>query len=86
MSIPKYNEFMPSIIRCLGDGKIHSSKEIIDFCIDEFKLDEYDKSETISSGQSKLVNRIEWAKVYLKKAELIESPQRAHFKITKSGK
>ena len=28
MSVPKYNELMPAIIECLGDGKIHTSREL----------------------------------------------------------
>ena len=85
MAVPKYDEFMPSIIRCLGDGKVHSLKQITEYCANEFQLSETDKSETLSSGQSKLNNRVGWAKTYLKKAGLIKSTKRAHFCLTDEG-
>lgn len=85
MAVPKYDEFMPSIIRCLGDGKVHSLKQITEYCANEFQLSETDKSETLSSGQSKLNNRVGWAKTYLKKAGLIKSTKRAHFCLTVEG-
>lgn len=86
MAVPRYDEFMPSIIRCLGDGNTHSLKELTEYCAAEFKINEIDRAETISSGQNKLFNRVSWAKSYLKKAGLIESPKRAHFCLTEEGK
>ena len=85
MAVPKYDAFMPSIIRCLGDGKVHSLKEITEYCAIEFNLSDTDKAETISSGQSKLNNRVGWAKSYLKKAGLIQCTKRAHFSLTDEG-
>ena len=75
MAVPKYDELLPSIIRCLGDNEIHSLKELTDYCAKEFQLSDDDRAETISSGQNKLHNRVGWAKSYLKKAGLIESPR-----------
>lgn len=86
MAVPKYYEFMPSIIKCLGDGKVHSLKELNDYCAKSFDLTDADRSETISSGQNKLHNRVGWAKSYLKKAGLIESTKRAHFQLTEEGR
>lgn len=86
MAVPKYDELMPSIIRYLGDGNIHTLKELAEFCANEFKLSVADRSETISSGQNKLVNRVGWAKAYLKKAGLLESPKKAHFCLTDEGR
>lgn len=28
MAVPKYNEFFPAFIDCLGDGNVHSLQEI----------------------------------------------------------
>lgn len=82
MAVPKYYEFMPSIIKCLGDGEVHSLKELTDYCAKSFNLTDADRGETISSGQNKLLNRVGWVKSYLKKAGLIESTKRAHFQLT----
>lgn len=86
MAVPKYYEFMPSIIRCLGDGELHSLKEITEYCAAEFNLDEKDRAETISSGQNKLRGRVGWAKTYLKKAGLLDSPAKAYFCLSEEGK
>lgn len=85
MAVPKYDKFMPAIIRCLGDGKIHTLKELTEYCANEFMLSASDRAETISSGQNKLHNRVGWAKSYLNKAGLIESPKRANFCLTQEG-
>lgn len=87
MPVPKYNEFMPSIIRCLGDGEQHSLRELTEYCAEEFKLSDADRAETIeSSGQNKLHNRVGWANTYLKKAGLVESPKRAYVCLTDEGR
>ena len=86
MAVPKYNELMPSIINCLGDGRIHTLKELTEYCAKDFKLSDTELSETISSGQNKLHNRVGWAKCYLKKAGLIDSPKRSNFCLTEEGK
>ena len=86
MSVPKYYEFFPSIIRCLGDGEIHTFKELTNYCAADLDLSESDKAETISSGQSRLQNRVGWAKTYLVKAGLVYSPKRAHVCLSDEGK
>lgn len=86
MAVPRYDEFLPCIIRCLGDDKIHSLSELTEYCAAAFDLDESDRAETISSGQNMLRNRVGWAKSYLKKAGLIESPKRAHFCLSDEGR
>ena len=86
MAVPKFYEFFPEVIRCLGDGNTHTSKELYDHCAAAFKLSDSDKSEKTSSGQSRFLNRVQWARTYLSKAGLIESPKRAHFCLSKDGK
>ena len=86
MPVPKYYEFMPSIIRCLADGEMHTLKQLVEYCSDEMKLSDTDKAETLSSGENTLHNRVSWAKTYLKKAGLIQSPKRACFTLTDEGR
>lgn len=85
MAVPKFNEIMPYVICSLSDGKIHTLKEVSEYCAREFDLSEKDRAEKISSGQNKFHNRVGWAKSYLKKAGLIESPKRGQFIITDEG-
>ena len=86
MAVPKYSEFMPSIIRCLGDGETYTLRQVVDYCAAELQLSDEDKAETLASGQNTLLNRVSWAKTYLKKAGLIESPKRASFCLTYAGR
>jgi restriction system protein len=53
----------------------------------EFQVTEAERKEMLPSGQQEIfANRVGWAKTYLKKAGLIESPQRATFVISEKGK
>lgn len=85
MAVPKYYEFMPAIINCLADGKIHTSKEIIAYCSEAFHLTEAEINQPLASGQNMLRSRVGWANSYLKKAGLIDSSQKAHFFLTETG-
>lgn len=85
MAIPKYNEMMPAIIDCLGDGKVHTSKEVIDFVVKVFHLTDMDRQEQLPKGWLRLNDRVGWARTYLKKAGLIESPERVSYCLTKTG-
>lgn len=85
MAVPKFNEIMPDFVRCLGDGELHTIKEIRAYCADALKLTEEDRQKTLPSGSNMFNDRVGWARTYLKKAGLIESPSRAHFKLTKTG-
>ena len=86
MAVPKYNEFFPAFIECLGDGKVHSLQEIREYCIKAFDLTEEDLQQRLKSGQILVTNRVAWAKTYLKKAGLIDSPERAMLCLTEEGK
>lgn len=86
MSVPKYYEMHKPILECLSDGQVHMMKELKVYIIKYFQLTEEDISALLPSGtQTYLTNRIGWARTYLKKAGLIESPARAVFQITKAG-
>lgn len=86
MSVPKYYEFIPFIIKFLSANQTKTIKEITEYCALEFKLSDSDRKEKISSGQNKLYSRVSWAKTYLKKAGLIESPKRGTVCLTKAGR
>ena len=86
MSVPKYYEIHKPILECLSDGQTHTIKELKAYVIEYFQLTKQDISALLPSGtQTYLTNRIGWARTYLKKAGLIESPERAVFRITKAG-
>jgi restriction system protein len=86
MAIPDYQTIMLPLLKHLGDGQERSNQETFDALADEFNLSEEERKELLSSGrQAVFTNRIGWAKVYLKKALLIEAPKRGYYKITGRG-
>lgn len=86
MSIPKYHDFYTPFLICIKDGKVHQMKEIVSFCATYYDLTANDLSETISSGQSVVNNRVGWASTYLKKAGLIQRVSKGSFTITEAGR
>ena len=87
MTIPRYDEFFVPMLRILSDGKIHASGEMLTLLADEFAVTEGERSRLLPSGRSRVLNgRISWARTYLKKAGLIESPKRGTYRITRPGK
>ena len=60
-------------------------KEVRNSIAQALHLTEQDLSETLSNGSSVYAGRIGWAKTYLKKAEMIDSPQRGYITITPAG-
>ena len=88
MAIPKYNELYRLVLLSLQDGGTHSMKEVRDFIISTLHLTEQDLAETLPSNPKSSVfsGRVGWAKTYMLKAQMIDSPQRGHIFITPSGK
>ena len=86
MPVPKYHELYAPFLRGLQDGQVHNMKEMKDIVAEEMGLTYEDRTEMLPSGkQAVFDNRIGWTRTYLKKAGLIESPERAQFKITEEG-
>lgn len=87
MAIPNYQACMLPFLQFLEDGKEHTLREAEDILAIKFELSPAERAELLPSGQQFIFkNRIGWARTYLKKAVLIESPKRGVFKITERGK
>jgi len=86
MTIPDYQSIMLPLLKFAGDNQEHTIREAIDHIADGFKLTEQDRKEVLPSGSQYIIdNRVGWARTYLKKAGLLESPKRSYFKITPLG-
>ncbi|GBE00014.1 Mrr restriction system protein [bacterium BMS3Abin07] len=84
--IPKYEEIMLPLLKYLSDGKEHGLSETHDALAEQFKLTNEELRELLPSGkQTVFRNRVGWARTYMKKAGLLISPKRAHFKISEKG-
>lgn len=86
MPIPKYYEIHKPFLEHLKDGKEHTLKELKIYVAKVFLLTDVELAEMLPSArQTIFVNRIGWARTYLKKAGLIDSPARGTFIITSQG-
>jgi restriction system protein len=86
MPIPDFESLMRPLLDHLADGIDHTTGETIDALARDFRLSEEELSELLPSGkQARFKNRIAWAKFYLKKAGMVESPRRGVYRISPNG-
>lgn len=84
--IPDYQTLMLPLLKLTTDGKEHEFKKLVDILARQFNLTEVERNELLPSGQALLFpNRVGWARTYLKKAGLLDSPGRGIIKITQRG-
>jgi restriction system protein len=86
MSIPDYQAIMLPLLELASDGKVHQFRAAVDILAHEFQLTDDEKRELLPSGrQPRFQNRVGWARTYMAKAQLLESPMRGTFCITERG-
>jgi restriction system protein len=86
MTVPDYQSIMLPLLELASDGNEHSLRSAYDDLATTFGLTDDERNELLPSGrQSTFENRVGWARTYLKKAGLLSSPKRGHFKITSVG-
>ncbi|WJV63197.1 restriction endonuclease [Pectobacteriaceae bacterium C52] len=86
--IPSYQQFMQPFLEIAHNARGQEVKlrDVINQLANQFGLTEEERVETLPSGkQPVLDNRVGWAKTYLIKAGMLDSPRRAHFIITSRG-
>ncbi len=77
---------MLPLLRQIADGKRHAMGELAETLAVEFKLTPEDRKILLpTGGQYRFENRLGWARTYLKKAGLLESPDRGFVAITQRG-
>ena len=87
MPVPDYQHLMLPLLQLAQDEHEHKLQDAFDSLARQFNLTPEDRNELLPSGrQSKFENRVGWARTYLKKAGLLESPGRSVFRITQRGK
>ena len=87
MAVPKFFEFFEGFLRAVADGELHTAKEVREWLASDMRLSENDCSEMLPSGkQSTFHNRVAWARTYLDRAGLIETPSRGKYRITDDGR
>lgn len=87
MAIPDYQTVMLPLLKLAGQRGTLSVKEAIDLISDEFRLTPEERATLLPSGKQEIiVNRVGWARTYMKKAGLLGSPQRGMIEITERGR
>jgi restriction system protein len=86
MPIPDYQALMLPVLKLAANAET-SAPEAEQKIADEFGLSPEERAQLLPSGQQRtLHNRVHWAKFYLTKAGLLESPKRGRFTISASGR
>ena len=87
MAVPKFFEFFGGFLHAVEDGEMHSAREVREHLASFMNISASDRAEMLPSGkQTTFDNRVAWARTYLDKAGLIETPQRGKYRITEEGK
>jgi restriction system protein len=86
--LPKYHEAFIPVLKVLNDSGIIHYTELERRVRDKYYNDlpkELLEQKT-KSGHILILNRIGWARAYLKQAEMVSQPERAMVQITEKGK
>jgi len=84
--IPDYQSLMLPLLRLFSDKQEYKYRDLIEKLAIEFNVTDEERKELLASGNQAIFdNRVGWAKTYLKKAGLLDSPKRATFVITELG-
>jgi restriction system protein len=86
LAIPDYQALMLPVLRAAADGETRVP-EVAQQISNALGLTESEREQMLPSGRQRLLhNRIHWAKFYMTKAGLIESPGRGRFGASESGR
>ena len=86
MAIPDYQTLMLPVLSVAveGETRVPLAAQVI---ADRLGLSEEEREEMLPSGKQRLLhNRVHWAKFYMSKAGLIQSPKRGVFVATAAGR
>lgn len=84
--IPDYQTLMLPVLKLAAEGDWRVPKAA-DRIADQFGLTVEEREASLPSGRQRLLhNRIHWAKLYMTRAGLIESPQRGVFRASDEGR
>src|SRR4030095_50380 len=84
--LPDYQSLMLPLLKLFSDKQEHKYRDLVEKLAVEFQLTDSGRKEHLVSGkQAFFDNRVYWAKTYLKKAGLLDSPKKATYVITDLG-
>ncbi len=86
MTIPDYQELMLPLLELVAKRPNLSNQDMVEELCNRFKLTDEEIRRLLPSGTQRVIlNRIGWAKTYLKHAGLVSSPRRGTIILTEQG-
>lgn len=86
MAIPDYQSLMLPVLRLAADGETRVP-DAAEMLADQLGLSIAEREEMLPSGRQRIFhNRIHWAKFYMTRAGLIDSPARGRFVASQAGR
>ncbi len=87
MAVPGFQEFTLPLLLIANDEHEHTQGDVLDRLARDLRLTDADRRELLPSGRkTRFDDRASWAKTYLQRAGLLESPRRGVFRITERGR
>lgn len=86
MAIPDFQTVMLPLLKFAGDKKEHSIQGATEKLANHFNLTEEEKRQLLPSGRQRVfINRVGWARTYMKNAGLVKPTKRGCFRISERG-
>jgi len=83
--IPDFQTLMRPVLEAAHGGE-RQIADVVDEMADRFELSDAERAELLPSGrQTRIANRVHWARSYLKQAGLVQSTGRGRFALTDAG-
>jgi restriction system protein len=84
--IPDYQSLMKPVLHCAKSGPRKIS-DVVDEITDQLGLTDEERHQLLPSGkQTKIANRVHWARSYLKQAALVRSVKHGWYDLTDRGR
>lgn len=85
MPVPDFQTLMLPLLKLAGDRQQHTLAEAVEQLAEEFRLTDAERNERLTSGPTRMYNRVGWTATYLKKGGLLRPTGRGRFQITDRG-
>jgi restriction system protein len=86
MAIPDYQSIMLPLLKLVSDNQEWKFRNVVEELAKGYHLTPEERKELLPSGQQPIFdNRVGWARTYMKKAGLLDSPGRGLVKISSRG-
>lgn len=84
--IPDYQSLMRPVLEC-ARNEPRKISDVVEEISDNLDLSEEDRHQMLpSGGQTKIANRVHWARSYMKQAGLVRNIKRGWYELTDRGK